>query len=584
MKGRVACMESNRTCFKVYVRESYFGDIEILQRTPRIFSTMALSDCTLLSLNPKVFENIRRMFPELCAKLLQRSIRRYISAEIALTRFERYHGITQNDEFWTFEKGSEKQVHRMLDAWLEILFEGAQKHAVVDNLTFDFAQLIGQSMRKLFTLKRITSNTRLSRAKRLNPSLMNFKLRTITEVDSPTIEEFIDNDTVIDKIHYREGLLIRRIEEGERIVADLGKNLNKLTDAYREIKNKACKFEETIKKLVHCSNSFSKDDIISELSTLLSEQSINHGQSKLDKIDDSLQEEKLVDHIGIDSDENLSASGYGHSSPKSRVSIRNVESDGEIESPVQARSTSETAVNPVHQNEEQIEEQDGNENVRPRNEQRRKTLVRVFGNQGSGTSEFSPLVPERKKQKLISLIPTPVLSKQTRPGHQSHQAFVDVPVISPSKKEEEKAKNKLHRKWKDDADDPFIISPNLSNISPRDPSEPKDKLPQNERNIFALRALPEIERPSIRKLLVDIEESELSNVLMTGPEEGGKIEFRKSDQSSPPAEPSFFMKLSKKISKLVTPSKDHTNSKEVRKVKVNSYFRNKPGDSFPENL
>lgn len=127
MKGRVDCIGHKNGCFKTYVAQSYFGDIEVLQKIPRLFSTKAASDCNLLMLNSKVFESILNMYPDLCQQLMHKSIKRFLCAQFSIRRFECFSGITKKDGFWSHEKEEQTHLHKMLGIWLNLVEVKAAK-------------------------------------------------------------------------------------------------------------------------------------------------------------------------------------------------------------------------------------------------------------------------------------------------------------------------------------------------------------------------------------------------------------------------------------------------------------------------
>lgn len=127
MRGRVNCIGNKNTCFKSYVRQSYFGEMEVLQKIPRLFSTKAHIECNLLIIDIQNFERILAMFPELNYKLLERAIRRMISTQVSQLRFDHFEGITVNDNFWNEETAKRGWLHTMVEEWLGLIEKKANK-------------------------------------------------------------------------------------------------------------------------------------------------------------------------------------------------------------------------------------------------------------------------------------------------------------------------------------------------------------------------------------------------------------------------------------------------------------------------
>lgn len=125
MKGRVNCVAEKNGVFKTFIQQSYFGDVETLQRVPRIFSTKAAIECSLLVISSQKLEAALSRFSDLKSLLLSRAVERLMGIELALARFQCFNGITAKDTFWD-KKSDPSEVHTLLTRWLEIVQKKSQ--------------------------------------------------------------------------------------------------------------------------------------------------------------------------------------------------------------------------------------------------------------------------------------------------------------------------------------------------------------------------------------------------------------------------------------------------------------------------
>ena len=121
LKGRVNCIAQKGSCFKTYIRQSYFGDIEVLQRVPRLFTTKAASDCDFITISSQIVEECLDRFPEICIQLFKKAIKRLLAVRYSMSRFQNFNGITMNDCFWNQGNNEHRNFHRVLELWLNIV-------------------------------------------------------------------------------------------------------------------------------------------------------------------------------------------------------------------------------------------------------------------------------------------------------------------------------------------------------------------------------------------------------------------------------------------------------------------------------
>lgn len=116
---------SKRVCFKTYIQGSYFGDIEIYKKCPRMFSVRAQVNSTLLLVNGEHFRNTMDGYPNYSFQLMGQSIRRYLSLLYSLKKIDHFDGITHKDPFWKEVKEEDNNIklNKKVGKWLDRINE-----------------------------------------------------------------------------------------------------------------------------------------------------------------------------------------------------------------------------------------------------------------------------------------------------------------------------------------------------------------------------------------------------------------------------------------------------------------------------
>lgn len=135
IEGRINCLGARSICVKTYIGGSYFGDIEYLNNSPRLFSMKAECFTKILFFEAQDFRKIMTDFPGCHATILKRSIKRYIYLKRSNVVAERFDLVNRNDIFWN-DRAQDGLIKARFEGWLENLqrakeeieddFEGAK--------------------------------------------------------------------------------------------------------------------------------------------------------------------------------------------------------------------------------------------------------------------------------------------------------------------------------------------------------------------------------------------------------------------------------------------------------------------------
>lgn len=119
IEGRVNCLGERSLCFKTYNKGSYFGDIEIFSKGPRLFSVRAEYSTTLAIVNVPCLMSAFKVYRESKVHIMQRSIERLLKANIAMQRIKTFNKVIRSDPFWSVQKKGHDYLHYQIQDWLE---------------------------------------------------------------------------------------------------------------------------------------------------------------------------------------------------------------------------------------------------------------------------------------------------------------------------------------------------------------------------------------------------------------------------------------------------------------------------------
>jgi CRP-like cAMP-binding protein len=71
LEGRIGLVDNNGYIFKSYVEGSYFGEIEIIDKTVRDANAIAEQNCEILLIKKKDFKKIMNDFPEVYQEIVK---------------------------------------------------------------------------------------------------------------------------------------------------------------------------------------------------------------------------------------------------------------------------------------------------------------------------------------------------------------------------------------------------------------------------------------------------------------------------------------------------------------------------------
>lgn len=119
IEGRVNCIAESSMCFKTFIKGSYFGDIEIFQKSPRLFSVKAETHSTLAMINVVTLEKAFEVYKQSKIIILGRAMDRQIKINMSLIRIKIYGSIKRNDLYWNRFPGNLNELHWEFQDWLD---------------------------------------------------------------------------------------------------------------------------------------------------------------------------------------------------------------------------------------------------------------------------------------------------------------------------------------------------------------------------------------------------------------------------------------------------------------------------------
>lgn len=119
LSGRVSCRLDRDVSFKTYIEGSYFGDIEVLNQSRRLFSVKADEAVTLAVIDRQVLESIFIQNTDFASIFIQRTLKRYLSCKRSIKKIRFFRKITKNNDWW--EENQEE--------------EGQQSHYIMEKIS-----------------------------------------------------------------------------------------------------------------------------------------------------------------------------------------------------------------------------------------------------------------------------------------------------------------------------------------------------------------------------------------------------------------------------------------------------------------
>jgi signal-transduction protein with cAMP-binding, CBS, and nucleotidyltransferase domain len=119
LEGRVNCLLTRNLCFKTYTKGSYFGDIECLRNSPRLFSVRAQEPTVLMRISFDTLEAAFKAYPSNNLLIMRRSFLRYMDFKHSVKIVAKFERITMNDTYWLQRRefvGTDSTINRKLES------------------------------------------------------------------------------------------------------------------------------------------------------------------------------------------------------------------------------------------------------------------------------------------------------------------------------------------------------------------------------------------------------------------------------------------------------------------------------------
>jgi len=259
-KGRVNCVLQRNLTFKSYATGSYFGDLEILNNTPRMFSVKAEEYTTLIVLTASGIEEAFRVHKHSHQTFINRTIERLILHEITTQKIEEFGRIPPSDKFWikrTNEEGDE--IHEEIQDWLDrlalakeeakTLRSPRRKKVLVLKAVEDHSAQTNEIISRLGLFCVLKGGPRRSSLKGLESigqaveSLQKIiagieaKLEDVDKAAQKLKDQYLKSINDTKELEDGVKIIIQRAEEGEYDTAlDMGKELRVLLEARKSKK------------------------------------------------------------------------------------------------------------------------------------------------------------------------------------------------------------------------------------------------------------------------------------------------------------------------------------------------------------
>lgn len=113
------CLGERSLCFKSYSRGSYFGDVEVFCKCPRLFAVRAECSTTLALINVIHLESAFRVYRESHMRIMKKALQRLLKVNIGMKKIGPFDLIIRNDPFWKRADSSDQLLHPMIADWLD---------------------------------------------------------------------------------------------------------------------------------------------------------------------------------------------------------------------------------------------------------------------------------------------------------------------------------------------------------------------------------------------------------------------------------------------------------------------------------
>lgn len=122
-------MIKGKFCIRTLIKGSYFGELEVLTNSPRIFSIKAQSSCQLIKIKGDHFLQIMKNYPAINLDILKRALAGYIKTSQAITVMNRFTKLHAVDSYWldqsddAFDGYDADSYHIVINQWLKEYIE-----------------------------------------------------------------------------------------------------------------------------------------------------------------------------------------------------------------------------------------------------------------------------------------------------------------------------------------------------------------------------------------------------------------------------------------------------------------------------
>lgn len=442
----------------------------------------------------------------------------------------------------------------------------------------------------MFKMKRrATKNNKKLHGRKNNDTLVKLRLGTIQELEHISMEGGEKPSVDGNRKDLSESGFLKKIVDGENVISELEGKINSLVEAYKETKKKLENTERTIKKIIFQSKDKTKSDILSELTALVTPSVY---RNKRLKSESAINGEQLFAQIDLNSEDQKSeTSDLDVSSAKSKVCLKSLHSDRMAVNLEHMLSNVISLQTPIRS----PSEERNLEESPTRKGARRKTLIRVLGNQILLPNEDEAPSYTRNKQQQSSQGPLRSVLKGSSHGYASFQNFpsrnslIFQTKLSPTKDPEmtedvisfqipklppmTNTPKLFARKKSQRADSPRLLNQNVS-TSKNEILRQSEYYRLTHSNNFTDKKNSLQPRP-----VFDTDETQRSQVFISL-DDNSKNETSTDKKIE---EPSFIKKLSQKIFEKFSPTRSPGGAKKDSS-KVNFFFRKKGGHDAPENL
>ncbi len=248
LSGRVSCRLDRNVCFKEYPEGSYFGDIEVLNQSRRLFSVRAEGPLVLCVLDRNTLEQAFR-WSTACSRIFaEKTLKRYINYKMSLKAIKLYRKMTENNCFWDVDDGpAEGYINNKLTSWLNLMGSNHKSSKHLCSHIRSSRSIPSFALKSNATPK--NSTTRKPKVPRLNL----FENLTTKKISS----QFFNMQTLKELVDRR----------------DIGRLVTEVTEYLRKIEEKLDHLSETLTAATRDSL-FMKDSILSRNKKPLKDYSI----------------------------------------------------------------------------------------------------------------------------------------------------------------------------------------------------------------------------------------------------------------------------------------------------------------------